>query len=247
MTVAILAQAILAQVSPLCSSLGFIRRGVGVIGTRPQSFPSPSPRHLSFPHPRFIMSCTQLQSFQQLMHFQYFQFQQFVQFQHFQQHQWMKIEHLHRSTWTTRSTCRTWPAGGRPPTPTRNEVRHKDFGTEEYNTSQLQTEETTHTKQEKHEDFCIEEFNTGYLQTEETTHTNQLQAERTTRTKHDQQAKIEDSCAEEFDTNQLKREKENDALIMKEMLAMFKESEEWLKKSAEELEEIRKPFARDTG
>ena len=100
--------------------------------------------------------------------------------------------------------------------PTRNEVRHKDFGTEEYNTSLLQTEETTHTKQEKHEDFCIEEFNTGYLQTEETTHTNQLQTERTTRTKHDQQAKIEDSCAEEFDTNQLKREKENDALTVHE-------------------------------
>ena len=189
------------------------------------------------------MSCTQLQTFQQLMHFQYFQFQQFSQFQHFQQHQRMKIEHHHRSTWTTRSTCRTWPAGGRPPTPTRNEVRHKDFGTEEYNTSQLQTEETTHTKQEKHEDFCIEEFNTGYLQTEETTHTNQLQAE-TARTEHDQQAKIEDSCAEEFDTNQLKREREKKALIAK---AMFTKDAEWLKENAEELEEIRKTLARDTG
>ena len=196
MSVAILAQTILAQVSPLCSSLGFIRRGVGVVGTRPQSFPSPSPRHLTFPHPRFIMSCTQLQSFQQLMHFQYFQFQQFMQFQHFQHHQRMKIEHHHRSTWTTRSTCRTWPAGERPPTPTRNEVKHRGFCTEEFTTNQPQAEETTRAKQDqqvKHEDFCTEEFTT-----------NQLQAEETTPTKHDQQAK-----SEEFNTNQLQTEESN--------------------------------------
>ena len=235
--------AILAQVSPLCSSLGFLRRAVGVVGTRPQSFPSPSPRHLTFPHPRFIMSCTQLQSFQQFLNFQHFQFQQFMQFQHFQNHQRMKIEHRHRSTWTTRSTCRTWPAGERPPTPTRNEVRHKDFCTEEFNTSQLQAEETTHTKQdqqEKHKDFCIERFNTNHVKTEETTHTNHKQTEKTTRAKHDQQAKIEDICAEEFDANQLKREVKNVALINKDLLALNK-------KNAEELEKLEKLFARDTG
>ena len=135
-------------------------------------------------------------------------------------------------------------AGERPPIPTRNEVRHKDFGTEEYNTSQLQTEETTHTKQEKHEDFYFEEFNTGYLQTEETTHTNQPQAEKTTHTKHDQQAKIGDGCAEEFDTNQLKTEKEKKVMMAN---AMSTKDAEWLKQNAEELEEIRKTLARDTG
>ena len=234
MSVAILAQAILAQVSPLCSSLGFIRRGVGVVGTRPQSFPSPSPRHLTFPHPRFIMSCTQLQSFQQFLNFQHFQFQQFMQFQHFQNHQRMKIEHHHRSTWTTRSTCRTWPAGERPPTP-RNEVRHKDIYTEEFNTNQLQAEETTHTKQdqqEKHKDFCIERFNTNHVQTEETTHTNHKQKEKTTRTEHDQQAKIEDACVEEVYAIQLQNKKEMQALSR------------LLEKGLAELE---KHIARDTG
>ena len=113
-------------------------------------------------------------------------------------------------------------------------MRHKDFGTEEYNTSQLQTEETTHTKQEKHEDFCIEGFNTGRMQTEETTHTNHMQTERTTRAKHDQQAKIEDICAEEFDANQLKREEK------KALIALNK-------KNAEELEKHIKHIARDTG
>ena len=110
-------------------------------------------------------------------------------------------------------------------------MRHKDFGTEEYNTNQLQTEETTHTKQEKHDDFCIEEFDTGYLQTEETTHTNQTEETthtnlQTEETKHDQQAKIEVSWPP---------------------LNVLKAQEEWLKKRTEKLEEIRKPFARDTG
>ena len=63
-------------------------------------------------------------------------------------------------------------------------MKHKDFCTEEFNTSQLQAEEMTRAKQDqqvKHKDFCIEGFNTNHLQTE-----------KTTRTKQDQQAKIED-------------------------------------------------------
>ena len=113
-------------------------------------------------------------------------------------------------------------------------MRHRDFDTEEYNTNQMQNEETTHTKQEKHEDFGTEEFNTGYLQTKETTHTDQQQEESTTRSKRDQQAKIEDSCAEEFDTNQLKKKKENDAMIKVNM---------HIEKKLEDLVEL----MRDTG
>ena len=56
-------------------------------------------RHLTIPHPHFIMSCTMLQSFQQLQQFQNFQFQQFMQFQHFHHHQRMKIEHW-RAAWS---------------------------------------------------------------------------------------------------------------------------------------------------
>ena len=192
---------------------------------------------------RFIMSCTQLQSFQQFLNFQHFQFQRLMQFQHFQNHQRMKIEHHHRSTWTTRSTCRTWPAGERPPTPTRNEVRHKDFGTEEYNTSQLQTEETTHTKQEKHDDFCIEGFNTDRLQTEKTTHTNQPKTEKTTRAKHDQQAKNEDFSAEEFNTlcSWIKGEK-TDPTLKENLLAKALRSV-----GATDADENFMKLARDTG
>ena len=99
-------------------------------------------------------------------------------------------------------------------------MRHKDFGTEEYNTNQLQTEETTHTKQEKHDDFCIDGFNTDRLQTEKTTHTNQPKTEKTTRTKDGQQAKNEDFSAEEFNTlcSWIKGEK-TDATLKENLLA----------------------------
>ena len=141
-------------------------------------------------------------------------------------------------------------------------MRHKGFGTEEYNTNQLQTEETTHTKQdqqEEHKDFCTEGFYTNNLQKEETTHTDHPQTEKTTRTKHDQQAKIEDICAEEFDTNQLKKEEKINALLQRTRLEVPRLAvRRWRAVSADakadkhhkhldELVKLRKLAERDTG
>ena len=141
-------------------------------------------------------------------------------------------------------------------------MRHKDFCTEEFNTSQLQAEETTHTKQdqqEEHKDFCTEGFYTNNLQKEKTTHTDHPQTEKTTRTKHDQQAKIEDICAEEFDTNQLKKEEKINALLQRTLLKdLWHAVRRWRAVSADakaekhhkhldELVKLRKLAARGTG
>merc|ERR1719329_748054 len=50
----------------------------------------------------------------------------------------------------------------------QDEIKHKDFCVEEFNTNQVQTERKEAEKQDetKHKDFCVEEFNTNQVQTE---------------------------------------------------------------------------------
>ena len=123
-------------------------------------------------------------------------------------------------------------------------MKHKDFCTEEFNTSQLQAEETTPAKQDqqvKHKDFCIEGFNTNHLQTE-----------RTTRTKQDQQAKIEDlkmtikTLLDELAT--LKSENSEMKVQLeragedRETEVSFNKSEELFSETEELLNETERPF-----